>query len=86
MDGVNDLSSLASDIDRACRLSGSFTLRSGQVTKEYFDKYLLESQPTLLRRVAQAMVPLLPDDADLVGGLELGGVPIATSSARSPAS
>ncbi|HEY5981501.1 MAG TPA: orotate phosphoribosyltransferase, partial [Microlunatus sp.] len=72
------LTSLARDIDTTCRLTGEFTLRSGQVVPEYFDKYLFESQPQLLRRVAEAMVPLLPSDVELLGGLELGGVPIAT--------
>lgn len=72
---------LAADIDALCRLTGSFTLRSGQVAPEYFDKYLFESDPALLLRVARQMVGLLPDDPDgtgLLGGLELGGVPIAT--------
>ena len=69
---------LASDIDASCRLTGSFTLRSGQVSSEYFDKYLFESDPTLLSRVAREMVQLLPQDTELLGGLELGGVPIAT--------
>lgn len=73
-----DLAALAADIDAKCRLTGEFTLRSGQVVTEYFDKYLFESDPALLRRVAQVMVPLLPTDVDLLGGLELGGVPIAT--------
>ncbi len=75
---MSDLHNLAKDIDRACRLTGGFTLRSGQVTHEYFDKYLFEAQPGLLHRVAQAMVPLLPEDVDLLGGLELGGVPLVT--------
>jgi len=70
--------SLAADIDACCRLTGEFTLRSGQVSSEYFDKYLFEAQPELLLRVARQMVPLLPDDTDLLGGLELGGIPIAT--------
>jgi orotate phosphoribosyltransferase len=69
---------LAADIDACCRLSGTFTLRSGQVSSEYFDKYLFESDPALLARVAAQMVPLLPADTELLGGLELGGVPIAT--------
>ncbi len=73
-----DLSALARDINSACRLQGTFLLRSGQTSNKYFDKYLFESQPVLLRRVAEAMVPLLPRDTDLLGGLELGGVPIAT--------
>lgn len=71
-------SSLAADIDACCRLTGEFTLRSGQVSSEYFDKYLFEAQPELLARVARQMVPLLPQDTDLLGGLELGGIPIAT--------
>ena len=69
---------LARDIDATCRLTGRFTLRSGQQAEEYFDKYLFEADPALLRRVAEAMVELLPADSDLLGGLELGGVPIAT--------
>ena len=69
---------LAADIDACCRLTGEFVLRSGQVATEYFDKYLFESQPALLDRVATQMVSLLPADTQLLGGLELGGVPIAT--------
>lgn len=71
-------SSLAADIDARCRLTGRFTLRSGQVADTYFDKYLFEADPSLLDRVATAMVDLLPADTELLGGLELGGVPIAT--------
>lgn len=69
---------LAAHIDAACRLSGQFQLRSGQRSNEYFDKYLFEANPELLKRVAQAMVPLIPSDTDVLGGLELGGVPLAT--------
>jgi orotate phosphoribosyltransferase len=69
---------LARDVDAHCRLTGEFTLRSGQVASEYFDKYLFETDPALLARVAAAMAPLLPDDTDLLGGLEMGGIPIVT--------
>jgi orotate phosphoribosyltransferase len=69
---------LARDIDVRCRLTGEFILRSGQVATEYFDKYLFETDPDLLARVAAAMVPLLPEGTDLLGGLEMGGIPIAT--------
>ena len=69
---------LAAEIDAACRLSGTFTLRSGQVSSEYFDKYLFETSPVLLGRVADAMVGLVPDGTELLGGLEMGGIPIAT--------
>ncbi|NNG37679.1 orotate phosphoribosyltransferase [Flexivirga sp. ID2601S] len=69
---------LATAIDQRCRLQGEFTVRSGQVLTEYFDKYLFEGDPELLRHVAERMVPLLPAKSELLGGLELGGVPIAT--------
>jgi orotate phosphoribosyltransferase len=69
---------LARDIDATCRLTGEFTLRSGQVSSEYFDKYLFEAQPGLLVRVAEQMVSRVPEGTELLGGLELGGIPIAT--------
>jgi orotate phosphoribosyltransferase len=69
---------LAREVDTRCRLSGEFVLRSGQVATEYFDKYLFESDPALLRRVVMQMVPLIPKRTELLGGLELGGVPLAT--------
>ena len=68
---------LARDVDRLCRLHGSFTLRSGRVVEEYFDKFLFEADPRLLRRIVERMVPLVPKDTEVLGGIELGGVPIA---------
>lgn len=70
---------LAADIDAAARLTGDFVLRSGARATEYFDKYRFEADPALLRRVAEAMLPLLPADAQILAGVELGGVPIATA-------
>lgn len=80
MTGVTDQTdpTLPAAIDAICRLTGQFTLRSGQQATEYFDKYLFEAQPALLDRVAAQMVGLLPEGTELLGGLELGGVPIAT--------
>ena len=76
---ADDRRTLAADISRASRLTGTFTLRSGQVSDQYFDKYRFEAEPALLARVAAAMLPLVPADADVLAGLELGGVPIATA-------
>jgi orotate phosphoribosyltransferase len=70
---------LALDVNAASRLNGKFKLRSGQVSDEYFDKYRFESDPELLRRVARRMLPLIPEGAEVLAGLELGGVPIATA-------
>ena len=69
---------LARRIFDRTHLTGEFLLRSGEVSAEYFDKYLFESDPALLREVAEALVDLLPDRIDAVAGLELGGVPLAT--------
>lgn len=69
---------MAREIDARCRSRGSFSLRSGQVSNEYFDKYLFESDPSLLRRVAEVISGLVPTDKALLGGLELRGVPLDT--------
>jgi orotate phosphoribosyltransferase len=74
----SDLDDLARDLDNCCRLSGKFLLRSGQVADEYFDKYLFESDPHLLGRIVDRMVPLIPPNTEILGGLELGGVPLST--------
>ena len=67
---------LARTIYKRTHLTGTFRLRSGAISDEYFDKYLFESDPVLLERVAQRMADLLPADVDLLGGLELGGIPL----------
>jgi orotate phosphoribosyltransferase len=70
---------LAARINGAARLTGSFTLRSGQTASEYFDKYRFESDPALLADITAALVARLPPDTEVLAGLELGGVPIATA-------
>ncbi len=72
---------LASDINAIARLKGSFRLRSGTMADTYFDKYRFESEPALLRRIAQAMVEKIPSGTQVLAGLELGGVPLATAMA-----
>lgn len=70
---------LAARIAGACTLRGEFLLRSGQTATEYFDKYQLEGRPDILAPLAEWMSELLPPGAELLGGLELGGVPLATA-------
>ncbi len=71
------MTNLGEAVYAACHLTGEFTLRSGQVSNEYFDKYLFEGDPALLRRVAEAMAALLPN-CDTLAGMELGGIPLVT--------
>lgn len=59
-------------------LTGTFRLRSGRTSTEYFDKYQFEADPCLLDEIARLMVPLIPPDIEVLAGLELGGVPLVT--------
>ncbi|QSB06281.1 orotate phosphoribosyltransferase [Natronoglycomyces albus] len=69
---------LARDIYLRSHLVGEFHLRSGVVANEYFDKYLFESDPVLLKRLAEAMAPFVPKEGvDALAGLETGGIPLA---------
>jgi len=73
-----DRDTLARTIYERTHLTGEFRLRSGAVSNEYFDKYLFESDPSLLHAIGETLVPLLPPGTDALAGLELGGVPLAT--------
>ncbi len=70
---------LARLIGERCRLSGRFTLRSGRASSVYFDKYLFEADPELLGRIAEHAARLVPAGTEVLAGLELGGVPVATA-------
>jgi orotate phosphoribosyltransferase len=63
-------------------LTGTFTLRSGRVSNEYFDKYQFESDPVLLADIAEAMAALVPEGTEVLAGLEMGGIPVATALSR----
>jgi orotate phosphoribosyltransferase len=73
------LTGLAEKINAIARLTGTFTLRSGQVATEYFDKYRFEAQPLLLAEIADALAPMIPAGTEVLAGLEMGGIPIATA-------
>lgn len=70
---------LAAALFDVAHLTGKFLLRSGAHASEYFDKYQFECRPDLLRRLVRAMVALVPTGTEVLAGLELGGVPVATA-------
>lgn len=70
---------LAKKIDTICHLKGDFLLRSGQRSHEYFDKYRFESQPELLRQIAEQMKALIPPGTEALAALEMGGIPVGTA-------
>lgn len=73
---------LARRIHAVSHLQGHFTLRSGRVATEYFDKYRFEGDPVLLDEIAQRMAPLVPCDTEVLAGLEMGGIPVVTALGR----
>lgn len=70
---------LATQIFQTAYLRGEFKLRSGQISNEYFDKYRFESDPLILDEIARNLAPLVPKGTQLLAGLEMGGIPIATA-------
>lgn len=70
---------VGSDIVAAAYLRGTFTLPSGQTSDYYFDKYLFETKPTILRRVAAMLAGMLPAGLDRVAGAGGGGVALAAA-------
>jgi len=70
---------LVSRINTVSRLHGTFRLRSGAVSDEYFDKYQFESDPSLLMEIADRLAARIPEHTEILAGLELGGIPVATA-------
>lgn len=79
MDNTWDKSTLAREIYEIAHLNGSFTLRSGQTSNEYFDKYLFEANPKILSKIAEELQELVSEGIEVLAGLEMGGIPIATA-------
>lgn len=78
-----DRSELAGRIFGIANLKGRFRLRSGAESGEYFDKFRFESDPELLGAIVRALAPHVPADAEMLAGLELGGVPLAAVLSQS---
>jgi orotate phosphoribosyltransferase len=73
------LAELARDVVGAAYLRGDFVLSSGARSSYYFDKYLFETKPGILRRLASFMAEMVPPQTDRIAGTELGAVALATA-------
>jgi orotate phosphoribosyltransferase len=73
-------SELARDVASAALLRGDFVLSSGIRSSYYFDKYLFETKPSILRRVASFLAELIPPDTERIAGPELGAVALAAAT------
>ena len=69
-----ELMRLARDLVSAAWLEGDFVLRSGRRSRYYFDKYLFETQPSILRRAGRELARLVPADTQRLAAPELGAV------------
>lgn len=70
---------LATEISKISRLSGHFLLRSGDTSEVFYDKYLFGSNPYLLSEIVYYLKEIIPDDAQVLAGLEMGGISLATA-------
>ena len=69
---------IAKKVKELCYLTGTFKLRSGITSHEYFDKYQFESQPEVLYAIATELCKMIPEGTEVLAGLEVGGIPVAT--------
>ena len=74
---------LRAAIKECAYLEGDFVLRSGRRSTRYFDKYLFETQPQLLRALGQRIARKVREhepNAVRLAGPELGAVTLAAAA------
>jgi orotate phosphoribosyltransferase len=72
--GASELAELGRDLVKVSYLKGDFVLRSGRRSNRYFDKFLFETDPLLLRRIGKHLAALVPKDTQRLAAPELGAV------------
>ena len=65
---------LGRDLVKASYLKGDFVLRSGKRSNRYFDKFLFETDPALLRKLGKYLAALVPKETQRLAAPELGAV------------
>ena len=68
------MAELGRDLVKASYLKGDFVLRSGRRSNRYFDKFLFETDPALLRRIGRHLAQLVPKETQRLAAPELGAV------------
>ena len=71
---LDERETLARDLVTASYLKGDFVLRSGKHSNRYFDKFLFETDPELLRRLGKHLSTLVPLTTQRLAAPELGAV------------
>jgi orotate phosphoribosyltransferase len=65
---------LGRELVKVSYLKGDFVLRSGKRSNRYFDKFLFETEPALLRRLGAHLARLVPKETLRLAAPELGAV------------
>ena len=65
---------LGAALRESAYLEGDFVLRSGRRSNRYFDKFLFETDPALLKELARHLAPLVPPQTQRLAAPELGAV------------
>ncbi len=71
---IAELKDLGRELVAASYLKGDFLLRSGKRSNRYFDKFLFETDPALLRRLGRHLAQLVPAETQRLAAPELGAV------------
>ncbi len=71
---VAERKELGRELVAASYLKGDFVLRSGKRSSRYFDKFLFETDPALLRRLGRHLAQLVPAETQRLAAPELGAV------------
>ena len=71
---IAELKELGRELVAASYLKGDFVLRSGKRSNRYFDKFLFETDPALLRRLGRHLARLVPAETQRLAAPELGAV------------
>tara|TARA_E500000331_G_C17234007_1_gene703937 strand:- start:686 stop:1792 length:1107 start_codon:yes stop_codon:yes gene_type:complete len=65
-------------IETGCIKYGNFKLKSGEISKYYFDMKGVISYPKLMKEIGNKMYDLIGKDCDLLCGVPMGGLPICS--------
>ncbi len=71
---IAERKALGRELVAASYLKGDFLLRSGKRSDRYFDKFLFETDPVLLRRLGKHLGALVPAETQRLAAPELGAV------------
>jgi orotate phosphoribosyltransferase len=70
---------LRADIVRSSVLEGDFRLADGLSSPYYFDKYMFETRPAVLRRVARLLAPLVEPGTERLGAQAPGALALGVA-------